>query len=151
VSNLQIPFSSIYQQTTHYMLHTLHLGPALLYLYSVWPLSLLFLAITNTIRYSHNGHFCLIYCRHRWSAVNSFAIYSTVTPWRSCRCRLKKSLPKKIAHYCLIVRNSPPRRRLFQQGRFFQVVTKSLRSWKTCLSCGHVWHYIAYIIIIFVD
>jgi len=33
--------------------------------------------------------------------------------------------------YCLIVRNSPPRRRLFERGRFSHVGTKSLLSWKT--------------------
>jgi len=32
---------------------------------------------------------------------------------------------EKIAPYCLIVRNKPPRRRLFEWGRFFHVVTKS--------------------------
>jgi len=36
-----------------------------------------------------------------------------------------------IAPYCLIARNSPPRRKLFERGRFYHVVTKSLLSWKT--------------------
>jgi len=38
---------------------------------------------------------------------------------------------EKIAPYCLIVRNSPPRRRLFKWGRFFHVVTKTFLLWKT--------------------
>jgi len=40
---------------------------------------------------------------------------------------------EKIAPYCLIIRNSPPPRRLLERGQFFHLVTKSLLSWKTPL------------------